>query len=206
MIVFTFVAQCVAAPATAEKPSKKAPPKKRAVTKPKAAATSSKVKVREQEPKEDEDSKSATASDDEGPADDEGGESELEEDAAAASKRWLQLSEYKCPSPLTKYSVQPQPCRTSNGLTSRGGGKLATSTLCLPYLCESRSVVTRVPYAALAKVFSLIEATTKRLEKTALLTSFLLLVIRRSGPGDFQPLLQAVYLCINRVWLLRLVP
>lgn len=64
---------------------------------------------------------------------------------------------------------------------------------------------TRVPYAALAKVFALIEATTKRLEKTALLTSFLLLVIRRSGPGDFQPLLQAVYLCINRVRLLHLV-
>ncbi|KAF9651861.1 ATP-dependent DNA ligase [Thelephora ganbajun] len=57
----------------------------------------------------------------------------------------------------------------------------------------------KVPYAALAKVFALIEATTKRLEKTALLTSFLLLVIRRSGPGDFQPLLQAVYLCINRL-------
>ena len=60
-------------------------------------------------------------------------------------------------------------------------------------------VVNRVPYAALAKVFALIEATTKRLEKTALLTSFLLLVIWRSGPDDFQPLLQAVYLCINRV-------
>ncbi|KAF9787157.1 DNA ligase I [Thelephora terrestris] len=57
----------------------------------------------------------------------------------------------------------------------------------------------KVPYAALAKVFALIEATTKRLEKTALLTSFLLLVIRRSSPSDFQPLLQAVYLCINRL-------
>ena len=56
-----------------------------------------------------------------------------------------------------------------------------------------------VPYAALAKVFALIEATTKRLEKTSLLTSFLLLVIRRRAEGDTQSLLQAVYLCINRV-------
>lgn len=56
-----------------------------------------------------------------------------------------------------------------------------------------------VPYAALAKVFSLIEATTKRIEKTSLLTAFFLLVIRRSTEGDSKSLLQAVYLCINRV-------
>ncbi|KAK7694689.1 hypothetical protein QCA50_001877 [Cerrena zonata] len=55
------------------------------------------------------------------------------------------------------------------------------------------------PYAALAKAFSLIEATTKRLEKTSLLTSLFLLVIRRSAPGDIQSLLQTVYLCINRL-------
>ena len=59
--------------------------------------------------------------------------------------------------------------------------------------------VHRVPYAALAKVFSLIEATTKRIEKTSLLTSFLLLVIQRRAEGDTKSLLQAVYLCINRV-------
>ena len=57
----------------------------------------------------------------------------------------------------------------------------------------------RVPYAALTKAFSLIEATTKRLEKTAILTSFLLLVIQRSSKADHNSLLQAVYLCINRV-------
>lgn len=56
-----------------------------------------------------------------------------------------------------------------------------------------------VPYAALAKVFSLIEATTKRLEKTALLTAFFFLVIQRSAKGDTKSLLQAVYLCINRL-------
>ncbi|KAG6842225.1 hypothetical protein C0991_000195 [Blastosporella zonata] len=56
-----------------------------------------------------------------------------------------------------------------------------------------------VPYAALTQTFSLIEATTKRLEKTALLTSFLLLVIQRSGKGDPKSLLQTVYLCINRL-------
>jgi hypothetical protein len=56
-----------------------------------------------------------------------------------------------------------------------------------------------VPYAALAHVFSLIEATTKRIEKTSLLTAFLLLVIQRSAKGDTKSLLQAVYLCINRV-------
>ncbi len=44
----------------------------------------------------------------------------------------------------------------------------------------------------------MIEATTKRLEKTALLTSFLLLVIQRSN-GNPQSLLQAIYLCINRL-------
>ncbi|EIN13769.1 DNA ligase I [Punctularia strigosozonata HHB-11173 SS5] len=56
-----------------------------------------------------------------------------------------------------------------------------------------------VPYAALAKAFALIEATTKRLEKTSILTSFLLLVIRRSAQGDTKSLLQTVYLCINRL-------
>lgn len=45
----------------------------------------------------------------------------------------------------------------------------------------------------------MIEETTKRLEKTALLTSFLLLVIQRSSKKDSKSLLQAVYLCINRV-------
>ncbi|CAE6458214.1 unnamed protein product [Rhizoctonia solani] len=51
-----------------------------------------------------------------------------------------------------------------------------------------------VPYAALAQAFSLIEATTKRLEITAILTAFLTLVIRRAtakpeqttGPKDKQ--------------------
>ncbi|KAL4243404.1 DNA ligase [Abortiporus biennis] len=56
-----------------------------------------------------------------------------------------------------------------------------------------------VPYAALAQAFSLIEATTKRIEKTALLTSLFLLVIQRSKPGDFKSLLETVYLCINRL-------
>ncbi|KAJ4484728.1 ATP-dependent DNA ligase [Lentinula edodes] len=56
-----------------------------------------------------------------------------------------------------------------------------------------------IPYAALTKTFSMIEATTKRLEKTAILTSFLLLVIQRSSKKDSTPLLQAVYLCINRL-------
>ncbi|CAK5264427.1 unnamed protein product [Mycena citricolor] len=60
-------------------------------------------------------------------------------------------------------------------------------------------VGTPVPYAALTKTFALIEATTKRLEKTALLTSFLYLVIQRSAEGDSKSLLQAVYLCINRL-------
>ncbi|KAF9478532.1 ATP-dependent DNA ligase [Pholiota conissans] len=56
-----------------------------------------------------------------------------------------------------------------------------------------------VPYAALTKTFSLIEATTKRLEKTAILTSFLLLVIQRSAKNDPKSLLQSIYLCINRL-------
>ncbi|EGO02582.1 hypothetical protein SERLA73DRAFT_175993 [Serpula lacrymans var. lacrymans S7.3] len=56
-----------------------------------------------------------------------------------------------------------------------------------------------VPYAALVKAFSLIEATPKRLEKTALLTTFFLLILQRSAIGDSKSLLQAVYLCINRL-------
>ncbi|KAJ3820242.1 ATP-dependent DNA ligase [Lentinula raphanica] len=56
-----------------------------------------------------------------------------------------------------------------------------------------------IPYASLTKTFSMIEATTKRLEKNAILTSFLLLVIQRSSQKDSTALLQAVYLCINRL-------
>ncbi|TFK57097.1 ATP-dependent DNA ligase [Heliocybe sulcata] len=56
-----------------------------------------------------------------------------------------------------------------------------------------------VPYAALAKTFSLVEATTKRLEKTSLLTALLQLVIQRSAPGDTESLLLTVYLCVNRL-------
>lgn len=63
----------------------------------------------------------------------------------------------------------------------------------------SLTLCPRVPYAALAKTFALIEATTKRLEKTSLLTALLLLVIQRSKPGDSNSLLQTIYLCINRV-------
>ena len=44
----------------------------------------------------------------------------------------------------------------------------------------------------------MIEGTTKRLEKTAILTAFLLLVIERSQNNP-ESLLQAVYLCINRL-------
>ncbi len=56
-----------------------------------------------------------------------------------------------------------------------------------------------VPYAALAKAFALIEATTKRIEKTSLLTSLMLLVIQKRKAGDTDSLLRTVYLCINRV-------
>ncbi|KAF8481925.1 hypothetical protein DFH94DRAFT_414559 [Russula ochroleuca] len=56
-----------------------------------------------------------------------------------------------------------------------------------------------VPYAALANAFALIEATTKRIEKTSLLTSLMLLVIQRRKAGDTDSLLKTVYLCINRL-------
>ncbi|KAG8966716.1 hypothetical protein FRC03_011464 [Tulasnella sp. 419] len=56
-----------------------------------------------------------------------------------------------------------------------------------------------IPYAALTHTFSLIEATTKRLEITSYLTSFLLLVMQRRKEGDTDSLRQAVYLCINRL-------
>lgn len=84
---------------------------------------------------------------------------------------------------------------------SRGDGKSGIRACCFQFARTQLMFVTfsRVPYAALTKTFSLIEATTKRLEKTALLTSFLLLVIQRSAKNDSKSLLQAVYLCINRV-------
>ncbi|KAG9026834.1 hypothetical protein FRB95_008383 [Tulasnella sp. JGI-2019a] len=56
-----------------------------------------------------------------------------------------------------------------------------------------------IPYAALAHAFGLIEATTKRLEITSLLTAFLLLAIKRRKAGDSESVKQAVYLCINRL-------
>ncbi|KAJ1020185.1 hypothetical protein NDA16_004465 [Ustilago loliicola] len=52
-----------------------------------------------------------------------------------------------------------------------------------------------VPYAALAATFADIQATTKRLEITEILTQFLVRVIKRSPDN----LLQVVYLCINRL-------
>lgn len=74
---------------------------------------------------------------------------------------------------------------------------------CAPYISLPRiliaKAITRVPYASLAHVFGMIEATSKRLEITTLLTSFLLLVIKRSKPGDVDSLRHAVYLSINRV-------
>ncbi|KAJ1028262.1 hypothetical protein NDA13_003706 [Ustilago tritici] len=52
-----------------------------------------------------------------------------------------------------------------------------------------------VPYAALAATFADIQAMTKRLEITEILTQFLVRVIKRSPDN----LLQVVYLCINRL-------
>lgn len=91
-----------------------------------------------------------------------------------------------------------------------GKKETRTSRSLLTSLTFAHFLLVRVPYAALAKAFSMIEATTKRLEKNAILTAFLLLVIERSGGKDHMSLLQAVYLCINRVskppfyWILYL--
>ncbi|KAI8821859.1 ATP-dependent DNA ligase [Fimicolochytrium jonesii] len=52
-----------------------------------------------------------------------------------------------------------------------------------------------VPYAALCKTFELIDATTKRLQILAYLTTFLKQVIERS-PDD---LVACIYLCLNRI-------
>ncbi|KAI0724588.1 ATP-dependent DNA ligase [Cerioporus squamosus] len=93
-----------------------------------------------------------------------------------------------------------QPCPAHKMSISPEVGRLEIRACLNTPLASCRFTPTcRVPYAALAKVFSLIEATTKRIEKTSLLTSFLLLVIRRRAKGDTQSLLQAVYLCINRL-------
>lgn len=87
-----------------------------------------------------------------------------------------------------------------------GNQVIRASCMC-PRDCTSLScLIRRVPYAALAKAFSLIEATTKRIEKTTLLTSLLLLIIRRRAESDTESLLQAVYLCINRVSSSPIIP
>ncbi len=93
-----------------------------------------------------------------------------------------------------------QHCPAHKRLIYREAGRLEIRACLKTSLASCQfTPACRVPYAALARVFSLIEATTKRIEKTSLLTSFLLLVIRRRASGDTQSLLQAVYLCINRV-------
>lgn len=60
------------------------------------------------------------------------------------------------------------------------------------------------PYALITQAFSLIEGTTKRIEKTSYLTSLLFTVISRSRQKDgrepdIDSVLQTVYLCINRL-------
>ncbi|KAL0581628.1 ATP-dependent DNA ligase Cdc17 [Marasmius crinis-equi] len=93
-----------------------------------------------------------------------------------------------------------------DGETATTGGVQASKTA-LAALSKTKDVDVKggwkvsepVPYAALAQTFSMIEATTKRLEKNALLTSLLLLVIQRSTKKDHTSLLQTVYLCINRL-------
>ena len=71
-----------------------------------------------------------------------------------------------------------------------------------PYLLTNGD---SAPYALLAHAFSLIEGTTKRIEKTCFLTSLLHTIISRSRTGregadaDADTLLQTVYLCINRL-------
>ena len=76
------------------------------------------------------------------------------------------------------------------------------SVTAVPY---SLTNVNSAPYALLAHAFSLIEGTTKRIEKTCFLTSLLHTIISRSRTGqggvgaDADTLLQTVYLCINRL-------
>ena len=76
------------------------------------------------------------------------------------------------------------------------------SVTAVPY---SLTNANSAPYALLAHAFSLIEGTTKRIEKTCFLTSLLHTIISRSRAGqggvgaDADTLLQTVYLCINRL-------
>lgn len=53
----------------------------------------------------------------------------------------------------------------------------------------------RIPYASLVHTFTLIDATTKRLEITKYLSQYLMQVITRT-PNE---LIKIIYLCINRV-------
>lgn len=78
----------------------------------------------------------------------------------------------------------------------------------IPFMTAAPYSLTNVnsaPYALLAYAFSLIEGTTKRIEKTCYLTSLLHSIISHSRAGregadtDAHTLLQTVYLCINRL-------
>ena len=156
-------------------------------------------KLNEVAAEEGEEEASSSSADEDGDEDLDGGEEVVELDAKSASKKCV-LHIMTCHGDLELLSAEAALARKDD-VDIPGGWKVGdpyVSLFCVIRLHHSDPNA-RIPYAALAKTFSLIEATTKRLEKTALLTAFLLLVIQRSAKGDTTSLLQAVYLCINRV-------
>jgi len=100
-----------------------------------------------------------------------------------------------------EFPVQRQHYPGQVKLISKEDGKWAIrASTDFHFSCSSNlRSLWQCPICGACKGILLIEATTKRIEKTALLTAFLLLVIQRSAKGDTKSLLQAVYLCINRV-------
>lgn len=122
------------------------------------------------------------------PVADENGEDEVDVDSEVEAAEVSKVAAKKCVPRLRAYAMTYMRYSAETAMSKLGEVDVHPWPAGKP-----------VPYAAMAHVFSLIEATTKRLEKTALLTCFLMLVIQRSDKGDTQTLLESVYLCINRV-------
>ncbi|KAK1229697.1 ATP-dependent DNA ligase Cdc17 [Marasmius sp. AFHP31] len=157
-------------PAVASSSKEKLSPKGKKQAKPKSPRKKAAALPSKNEENDEETGAVSAASEDEKDRDE--GEEELSEDEDAVTTSGVQASKTALAA-LSK----------TKDVDVKGGWKVSEP----------------VPYMALAQTFSMIEATTKRLEKNALLTSLLLLVIQRSSKKDHTSLLQTIYLCINRL-------
>ncbi|KAN0060144.1 ATP-dependent DNA ligase Cdc17 [Thecaphora frezii] len=122
------------------------------------------------------DAGAAASKKEESPAESEGDESESDAKEAEEDFEEKELDEEESKGAKKLAAIFQKPSQVKEGKMSWKAGEA-------------------VPYAAVAAAFAEIQATTKRLEITEILTQFLIRVIQRSPDN----LLQVVYLCINRL-------